>query len=63
MHLCNQIYVQVIEAYIAYMTDVGVLLGGERNSTHDQMAKVVEFETKLANVSSRLVWFNCVMTT
>lgn len=42
---------QVLSAYLEYMTEVGVLLGGERNATEDQMREVIEFEMKLAQVS------------
>lgn len=31
---------------------VGVLLGGEPNSTREQMKAVLEFETKLANITT-----------
>lgn len=41
---------EVLNAYLSYMTRVGVLLGGEENSTEDQMREVIEFEKKLANV-------------
>ncbi|GFX89118.1 hypothetical protein TNCV_2854171 [Trichonephila clavipes] len=41
----------VLTAYLSYMTKVGVLLGGEENSTRAQMEDVIDFETKLANVS------------
>lgn len=44
----------MLAAYVNYMTEVGVLLGGEENSTREQMSAVVEFETKLANVSESL---------
>ena len=33
------------------MFQVGVLLGGEENNTRRQMADVIEFETKLANIT------------
>jgi membrane metallo-endopeptidase-like protein 1 len=43
---------KVLEAYLDYMTKVGVLLGGEYNSTKEQMQAVIEFETKLANITT-----------
>lgn len=49
-HFCF-VFLQVLVAYLNYMTKVGVLLGGEENATRDQMEDVIEFETKLANVS------------
>ena len=42
---------QVLTAYLEYMTTVGVLLGGERNDTEAQMIEVIEFEQELAAVS------------
>lgn len=41
---------QILGAYLKYMTDTGVLLGGERNETERLMAKVIEFEQAIANV-------------
>ena len=43
---------QVLKAYLKYLTEVGILLGGEENSTRQQMIDVIEFETQIANVSS-----------
>ncbi|KAL3271004.1 hypothetical protein HHI36_021505 [Cryptolaemus montrouzieri] len=45
-------HAKVLEAYLDYMTKVGVLLGGEPNSTKEQMAAVIEFETRLANITT-----------
>ncbi|GIY38903.1 endothelin-converting enzyme homolog [Caerostris darwini] len=42
---------EVLVAYLTYMTKVGVLLRGEENSTREQMEDVIEFETKLANIT------------
>ncbi|XP_054713276.1 endothelin-converting enzyme homolog isoform X1 [Uloborus diversus] len=42
---------EVLVAYLSYMTKVGVLLGGEENATRAQMEDVIEFETKLANIT------------
>ncbi|XP_018573332.1 endothelin-converting enzyme homolog isoform X1 [Anoplophora glabripennis] len=43
---------KVLKAYLEYMTKVGVLLNGEENSTRAQMKAVIEFETKLANITT-----------
>ncbi|XP_063925032.1 endothelin-converting enzyme homolog isoform X2 [Zophobas morio] len=45
-------HAKVLEAYLDYMTKVGVLLGGEPNSTKEQMQAVIEFETRLANITT-----------
>ncbi|XP_076306637.1 M13 family metallopeptidase neprilysin 3 isoform X2 [Tachypleus tridentatus] len=42
---------EVLTAYLNYMTLVGVLLGGEENDTRRQFSEVIEFETKLANIT------------
>jgi endothelin-converting enzyme len=42
---------KVIDAYLTYMVKVGVLLGGNESETRSQMEKVLEFETRIANVS------------
>lgn len=41
---------QVLNAYLDYMTTVGVLMGGEENATRTLMQNVIAFETELANV-------------
>ncbi|GFQ78568.1 endothelin-converting enzyme homolog [Trichonephila clavata] len=43
---------KIISAYLAYMTKVGVLLGGEEYATRLQMQDIIEFEMKLAEVST-----------
>lgn len=47
----------MLSAYLEYMTEIGVLLGGEENDTRRQMTEVIEFETELANVSYSLMYF------
>ncbi|XP_028131382.1 endothelin-converting enzyme homolog isoform X3 [Diabrotica virgifera virgifera] len=42
---------KVLDAYLEYMTKVGVLLGGDQNSTKQQMQDIIKFETKLANIT------------
>ncbi|XP_072387563.1 endothelin-converting enzyme homolog isoform X2 [Diabrotica undecimpunctata] len=44
-------HIKVLDAYLEYMTKVGVLLGGEPNSTRKQMDAIIKFETKLANIT------------
>ncbi|GFU64470.1 endothelin-converting enzyme homolog [Trichonephila clavipes] len=41
---------KMLSAYLAYMTKVGVLLGGEEYATRLQMQDVIEFEMKLAEI-------------
>ncbi len=42
---------QVLVAYLDYMVELGMLLGGERSSTYLQMQQILEFETALANIT------------
>lgn len=42
---------KVLAAYLDYMTKIGTLLGGEEASTRRQMQDVVDFETRLANIT------------
>ena len=48
---------QLLSAYLKYMTKIGVLLGGEHNATEQQMYEVIEFEQTLANVSRRNILY------
>lgn len=41
-----------MEAYHKYMTNVAVLLGANKTTASDELKLVVDFEKKLANVSS-----------
>ncbi|KAK2148889.1 hypothetical protein LSH36_477g02015 [Paralvinella palmiformis] len=43
---------KTLSGYLKYMTDIGVLLGGSYNETKEQMYKVIEFEQKLANITT-----------
>ncbi|KAJ9601453.1 hypothetical protein L9F63_000370, partial [Diploptera punctata] len=43
---------KILSAYLDYMTKIGILLGGEENSTRAQMQAVIDFETKLAEITS-----------
>lgn len=43
--------IQILEAYLKFMTDTSVLLGGERNETEKHMEKVIQFEQSIAAVS------------
>nr|CAD7574544.1 unnamed protein product [Timema californicum] len=42
---------KILTAYLDYMTKIGVLLGGEENSTRRQMQEVINFETMLADIT------------
>nr|XP_046246021.1 endothelin-converting enzyme 2b isoform X3 [Scatophagus argus] len=42
---------KVLAAYLDYMVELGMLLGGERSSTQLQMQQILEFETALANIT------------
>ncbi|XP_030008243.1 endothelin-converting enzyme 2-like isoform X2 [Sphaeramia orbicularis] len=42
---------KVLVAYLDYMVELGMLLGGERTSTQVQMQQILEFETALANIT------------
>ncbi|XP_006138521.2 endothelin-converting enzyme 2 isoform X1 [Pelodiscus sinensis] len=42
---------KVLAAYLDYMVELGMLLGGMRVSTQEQMEQVLEFETLLANIT------------
>uniref|UniRef100_A0A673YAE4 endothelin-converting enzyme 1 n=1 Tax=Salmo trutta TaxID=8032 RepID=A0A673YAE4_SALTR len=38
-------------AYLDYMVELGLLLGGDKNSTQSQMQQILDFETTLANIT------------
>ncbi|KAG5836976.1 hypothetical protein ANANG_G00234360 [Anguilla anguilla] len=42
---------KVLKAYLDYMVELGVLLGGEHNSTQSQMQQILDFEIALANIT------------
>ncbi|XP_078010792.1 endothelin-converting enzyme 2 isoform X8 [Phascolarctos cinereus] len=42
---------KVLEAYLNYMVELGTLLGGHPDSTREQMQRVIELETELANIT------------
>lgn len=42
---------QVLLAYLDYMVELGLLLGGERSSSHLLMQQILDFETALANIT------------
>jgi len=46
---------KVLQAYLTYMTTVGVLLGGEYNDTRQQMMEVMQFEKQLAEVRTLVI--------
>ncbi|KAK6305014.1 hypothetical protein J4Q44_G00237940 [Coregonus suidteri] len=39
------------KAYLDYMVQLGLLLGGDKNSTQSQMQQILDFETALANIT------------
>lgn len=41
----------MLVAYLDYMVELGMLLGGERSSTRLQMQQILDFETMLANIT------------
>ncbi|XP_053513833.1 endothelin-converting enzyme 2 isoform X3 [Artibeus jamaicensis] len=42
---------KVLTAYLDYMEELGILLGGQPASTREQMRQVLELETQLANIT------------
>ncbi|XP_050713079.1 endothelin-converting enzyme homolog isoform X3 [Eriocheir sinensis] len=42
----------VVDAYVEYITRIGVLLGGQENTSRQAAQGIVEFERKLANIST-----------
>lgn len=42
---------QVLKAYLDYMVELSLLLGGDKNSTQSQMQQILDFETELANIT------------
>ncbi|GLV38283.1 Neprilysin 3 [Carabus blaptoides fortunei] len=51
-YLNKTAHAKVLSAYLDYMTKVGVLLGGEENTTKLQMQAVIDFETRLAEITT-----------
>ncbi|GAB1602197.1 endothelin-converting enzyme homolog isoform X2 [Argonauta hians] len=43
---------RILSAALKYMTTIGVLLGGEKNDTYNQMLEILEFETEIANITT-----------
>ncbi len=41
----------MLKAYLDYMVELGLLLGGDKNSTRVQMQQILDFETALANIT------------
>ncbi|XP_036392017.1 endothelin-converting enzyme 2b isoform X2 [Megalops cyprinoides] len=42
---------KVLKAYLDYMVELGMLLGGDHASTQSQMQQILDFETALANIT------------
>lgn len=51
-YLNKTAHAKVLAAYLDYMTKVGVLLGGDENETKAQMQAVVDFETRIAEITT-----------
>lgn len=49
--MCSVPWLQVLNAYLDFMTELGVLLGSNENLTRVQMEEVLKLETEIANVS------------
>lgn len=49
--LMELVLLQVLLAYLEYMVELGLLLGGERSSSHLLMQQILDFETALANIT------------
>ncbi|XDV31658.1 hypothetical protein PO909_002622, partial [Leuciscus waleckii] len=47
----NKTNEKVLKAYLDYMIELGLLLGGDKNSTRGQMQQILDFETALANIT------------
>uniref|UniRef100_A0A3B1IG29 endothelin-converting enzyme 1 n=1 Tax=Astyanax mexicanus TaxID=7994 RepID=A0A3B1IG29_ASTMX len=47
----NKTNEKVLKAYLDYMVELGLLLGGDKNSTQNQMQQILDFETALANIT------------
>ncbi|XP_077924383.1 endothelin-converting enzyme 2 isoform X3 [Halichoerus grypus] len=47
----NSNVIQVLTAYLDYMEDLGMLLGGRPASTREQMRQVLELEVRLASIT------------
>lgn len=47
-------YANVLSEYLDYMTKIVVLLGGNEVDARNQMSAVIDFETKLAEITSKL---------
>lgn len=41
----------MLKAYLDYMVELSLLLGGDKNSTQSQMQQILDFETELANIT------------
>lgn len=48
-------HAKVLSAYLDYMTKVVVLLGGNETDAKDQMNAVIDFETKLAEITGEFM--------
>lgn len=56
---------KLVQAYYEYMVDIAVLLGAKRSRAEEELKESLQFEIKLANVSSIFIFFyynNCSTT-
>lgn len=51
-YLNKTAHAKVLAAYLDYMTKVGVLLGANETDAKEQMQAVIDFETRLANITA-----------
>lgn len=42
---------QYLSAYLSFLTELGVLLGGSKETSQTLMEEIVDFETTLANIT------------
>lgn len=56
-YLNKTVHAKVLAAYLDYMTKVVVLLGGNETDAKDQMKAVIDFETRLAEITGKLQTF------
>lgn len=56
-YINKTVHAKVLAAYLDYMTKVVVLLGGNETDAKDQMKAVIDFETRLAEITSKFKLF------
>lgn len=53
---------KVLDAYLDYMTKVSVLLGANESDAKLQMQAVIDFETELAKITSKSLFYHFIFT-